>query len=186
MRRPRRAAPTMTPLTEMPVELILDDGVHDEVGDALNALPAAAELDAVLAALWAEHAPRRAIADVCVRVCTMETSAGLNGDYRQREGATNVLSFPAALAELPAEVVAELGPDAASLGDLAISAAVVAREAAEQDKPIHAHFVHLFVHGVLHLLGMDHETDDEAAAMEALEIKVLAKLDIPDPYAPCN
>jgi probable rRNA maturation factor len=69
------------------------------------------------------------------------------------------------------------------LGDLVICAPLVAREAAEQGKALSAHWAHLVVHGVLHLLGHDHQTETEAQAMEALERRILAGLDIPDPYA---
>jgi probable rRNA maturation factor len=69
------------------------------------------------------------------------------------------------------------------LGDLVICAPVVAREAKEQRKPPQAHYAHLTVHGVLHLLGWDHEDDKEAEAMEQLEREILAGLGLPDPYA---
>jgi probable rRNA maturation factor len=84
-----------------------------------------------------------------------------------------VLSFPA---ELPP------GVDLPLLGDLAICAPVVLREAAEQGKPVAHHWAHLTVHGVLHLLGHDHLVDADADRMEALETRILATLGIPDPY----
>ena len=94
------------------------------------------------------------------------------------ENATNVLSFPADLPEgLPEGVRLPL------LGDLVICAPVVAREAAEQAKSLNAHYAHLTVHGVLHLLGWDHEDDKDAEAMEQLEREILAGLGIDDPYA---
>jgi len=98
----------------------------------------------------------------------------LNRDYRRKDYATNVLSFPYA---------AERGERSTTLGDLAICPAVVAREAREQGKPVRDHFAHLTVHGVLHLVGYDHERQREAAHMEAIERKVLATLGIADPYA---
>ncbi|WP_099603659.1 rRNA maturation RNase YbeY, partial [Stenotrophomonas maltophilia] len=92
--------------------------------------------------------------------------------------ATNVLSFPAEVPEgLPKGVKFPL------LGDLVICAPVVAREADEQGKALNAHYAHLTVHGVLHLLGWDHEDDKEAEAMEQLEREILAELGIDDPYA---
>ena len=97
----------------------------------------------------------------------------LNRDWRGKDYATNVLSFPCR---------PEPGEKSALLGDLAICPAVVAREAREQGKPVRDHFAHLVVHGVLHLLGYDHENERDAIEMEGIERKVLAKLGIADPY----
>lgn len=99
----------------------------------------------------------------------------LNRDFRDKDYATNVLSFPAARDTL-------FNPDG-QIGDVALAFGVCAREAAEQGKPLSHHLQHLVAHGVLHLLGYDHEGDDEAEAMEALEREILAGLDVPDPYA---
>ena len=82
--------------------------------------------------------------------------------------------------DLPEGLPPEIGQS--HLGDLLICAPVVAREAAEQGKPEINHWAHLTIHGVLHLLGYDHEQSADANAMEALETEILAKLDIPDPY----
>lgn len=93
----------------------------------------------------------------------------LNRQWRGKDKPTNVLSFPA--------------PDGAgTLGDIAIAYDTVAREAQEQGKTIADHATHLLVHGLLHLLGYDHEADGEAAEMEGLERDILARLDVPDPY----
>ena len=97
-----------------------------------------------------------------------------NREFRGRDYATNVLSFP--YEPLPWE-------KPALLGDLVICAPVVAREAAAQGKRLRDHYAHLTLHGVLHLLGHDHESAAEAARMEALEIAALARLGIGDPYA---
>ncbi len=99
----------------------------------------------------------------------------LNRDFRQKDYATNVLSFPS-----PRDPIAN--PEG-QIGDVALAYGVCAREAAEQGKPLAHHLQHLVAHGVLHLLGYDHESDDEAEAMEALEREILAGLDVPDPYA---
>ena len=99
----------------------------------------------------------------------------LNARWRERDSATNVLSFPAA----------DLAPGEAPpplLGDIAIACETVAREAALEGKPFDHHLMHLMVHGILHLLGYDHLDDDEAQVMEDLERAVLDDLDIPDPY----
>jgi probable rRNA maturation factor len=92
----------------------------------------------------------------------------LNADFRGRDKATNVLSFPAS--------------DAGYLGDIAIAYGVTAREAAAEGKPFAHHAAHLAVHGVLHLLGFDHERSRDAAVMEPLEIEILKGLKIPNPY----
>lgn len=99
----------------------------------------------------------------------------LNRDFRQKDYATNVLSFPTAQDPIS-------NPEG-QIGDIALAYGVCAREAAEQGKPLAHHLQHLVAHGVLHLLGYDHERDDEAEAMEALEREILASLDVPDPYA---
>ncbi|MBO9874007.1 MULTISPECIES: rRNA maturation RNase YbeY [Xanthomonas] len=117
-------------------------------------------------------------ADLAIRLVDDREGRALNQHYRGKDYATNVLSFPAELPEgLPKGVKLPL------LGDLVICAPVVAREAAEQDKPLSAHYAHLTVHGVLHLLGWDHEDDKEAEAMEQLEREILADLGVSDPYA---
>ena len=116
-------------------------------------------------------------ADLAIRLVDTEEGRALNRHYRGKDYATNVLSFPAELPEgLPKGVKLPL------LGDLVICAPVVAREAAEQGKPLNAHYAHLTVHGCLHLLGLDHEDPREAEAMEQLERDILAKLGLPDPY----
>ncbi|QND66913.1 rRNA maturation RNase YbeY [Mesorhizobium loti] len=100
----------------------------------------------------------------------------LNAGWRGKDKPTNVLSFPA----FP---LAQGGPLPPMLGDIVLAAETVAREAALEDKPVENHITHLVIHGLLHLLGYDHETDTEAEAMEAIERAALARLAIPDPYA---
>ncbi|WP_309090692.1 rRNA maturation RNase YbeY [Phenylobacterium sp.] len=95
----------------------------------------------------------------------------LNARFRGKDKPTNVLSFPA-----------PPNPEK-HLGDVALALGVCAREAEEQGKPLAHHLQHLVVHGVLHLLGYDHMSEDEAEAMEGLERVILAGLGIPDPYA---
>lgn len=125
---------------------------------------------------WAEAAylGDDAEAEVYIRVVDEAESAGLNQDYRHKQGPTNVLSFPF---EVPEGVPNSL------LGDIIICAQVVAREAAEQGKPPEAHWAHMVVHGMLHLQGYDHIEDGEAEAMEAEETVILAKLGFSNPYA---
>ncbi|MEO5756307.1 MAG: rRNA maturation RNase YbeY [Mesorhizobium sp.] len=100
----------------------------------------------------------------------------LNAGWRGKDKPTNVLSFPA----FP---FPKGGPLPPMLGDIVLAAETVSREAALEDKPVENHITHLVIHGLLHLLGYDHETDAEAEEMEALERTALARLAIPDPYA---
>lgn len=110
--------------------------------------------------------------EIALSVVDSEESARLNGEYRDKPYATNVLSFPAD-AQLPGLRV---------LGDLVICWPVVVREAAEQGKATAAHVAHMTVHGTLHLLGFDHIGDDEAEIMEATERQAMAALGYDDPY----
>jgi probable rRNA maturation factor len=125
---------------------------------------------------WVEAALQGRIrrADLAIRLVAEREGCALNRHYRGKDYATNVLSFPAELPE---------GVKLPVLGDIVICAPVVAREAHQQGKDVLAHFAHLTVHGVLHLLGWDHENATEADAMEALERQILDSLGFDDPYA---
>ncbi|HTH99198.1 MAG TPA: rRNA maturation RNase YbeY, partial [Stellaceae bacterium] len=106
----------------------------------------------------------------------------LNRDWRGQDKSTNVLSFPAGdvvAGETPAP---EFEGVPLNLGDIAMAWQTIEREAQEQEKSFADHVRHLAVHGLLHLLGYDHETDDQAEVMEGLEIRILAALGLPDPY----
>ena len=118
---------------------------------------------------------RRATAEVAIRLVDEEESRALNRSWRKKDYPTNVLSFPAGL---PAGVPLPL------LGELVICAPLVVREAAEQGKSPEAHWAHLTVHGSLHLLGYNHESEAQAAVMEPLEAAILGSLGFPDPYGP--
>lgn len=100
----------------------------------------------------------------------------LNRAYRGKDKPTNVLSFAALDGERPAPGMPWL------LGDVVLASGVVTREAKAQGKPLEHHLTHLAVHGVLHLLGYDHELDRDAEAMEALEVAALARMGIANPY----
>lgn len=100
----------------------------------------------------------------------------LNAGWRGKDKSTNVLSFPA----FPVRTGEALPP---MLGDIVLAAETVTREAELEDKPLEHHIIHLVVHGLLHLLGYDHEEQEEAERMEALERQALTRLAIPDPYA---
>ena len=109
-------------------------------------------------------------ASVTLRIVDEEEGRALNRDYRNKDYATNVLTF-------------EYGEEAGVLsGDIVLCAPVVEREAHEQNKELLAHYAHLTVHGVLHMQGHDHETEDEAALMEALEVEILHRLRFNNPY----
>ena len=136
-------------------------------------VPKAAELKR-----WALHALADDVhGELTVRVVDERESAELNSRYRGKEGPTNVLSFAAEAASAPG------GADLLPFGDVVICAAVVAREAREQGKPLAAHWAHMVVHGALHLQGYDHENARDAGIMEARERALLAELGFPDPYS---
>lgn len=122
------------------------------------------------AAIEAERLP----VELVIRVVDEEESQALNHRFRDKNGPTNVLSFPF-------EAVPEL--ELHHLGDLIICAPVVQREAAQQGKPEEAHWAHMVIHGVLHLQGYDHQMDSDAVHMEAREIRILQQLGFADPYA---
>lgn len=114
-----------------------------------------------------------ASAKLVIRIVDEPESQVLNRQYRGIDRPTNVLSFPF---EAPPRVRSR------HIGDLVVCAPVVEREAAEQGKPLEAHWAHMVVHGVLHLLGHDHGADADAETMEGLEIAILGRLGFPDPY----
>ena len=124
---------------------------------------------------WATAAvqPEGDEVEMTVRIVDEAESHELNLTYRGKDRPTNVLSFPF---ECPDEVELPL------LGDLVICRQVVEREAAEQGKPLMAHWAHMVVHGSLHLLGYDHIEDDEAEEMESLETQIMQGLGFDDPY----
>jgi probable rRNA maturation factor len=124
----------------------------------------------ISAALAGRHAP----AEVTVRLVDEDEGLMLNRRYRRKDSPTNVLSFAA---QLPADIASPV------LGDLVMCAPLVMREAAEQGKRPDAHWAHLTIHGILHLLGYDHETSAQAEEMESLEALILARLGYPDPYS---
>jgi len=140
-----------------------------EVRSALwEAEPAAA--DTVREAIDAAAALVPAQGEVSVLLTDDASVRELNRTWRKIDKPTNVLSFPAAR------------PGGPLLGDIAIAYETVAREAAAENKPVLHHLAHLAVHGFLHLLGYDHQTDSQAEAMEGVERAALARLDIADPY----
>jgi probable rRNA maturation factor len=129
-------------------------------------------------ALWVDttltHVQHQAASEMTIRIVDAAEGLELNHQYRGKDYATNVLSFPF---EAPVELPIAL------LGDLVICAPVVASEAVEQNKPLESHWAHMVVHGTLHLLGYDHIEETEAESMEQLEREILAQLGYSDPYA---
>jgi len=130
-------------------------------------------------ALWVNRTLNAASAssasEISVRVVDVIEMQRLNKDFRDQDKPTNVLSFAAGdLDGLP--------DDVQPLGDIVVCAAVVAGEAEQQNKPVGEHWAHMIVHGTLHLLGFDHESDSDAAEMEGLEIQIMADHGIADPY----
>jgi len=122
---------------------------------------------------WAKAVPSNVETNVCLRIVDEPEARTLNNQYRHINKATNVLSFPA---EIPFQVDINL------LGDIVICAPVVDFEVRQQSKQLSAHWAHLLVHGILHLQGYNHEDDEAADEMESLEIEILQKLNIPNPY----
>jgi probable rRNA maturation factor len=134
-------------------------------------VPAPSTLHRAAGAAWRG----RGRAQVLLRVVDAEEGRQLNQAFRGKPAPTNVLSFPA-----PEELHVRGAP--VFLGDVVLCAPVLARESKEQHKPLAAHFAHMVVHGMLHLQGLDHLTETEAAAMEAIEREILDGLGYPDPY----
>ena len=117
---------------------------------------------------WAKQA-LRTDAEIALRVVDEDEGRMLNREYRGKDYATNVLTFP-------------LADEPLLMGDIVLCAPVVAREAEAQQKSLLAHYAHLTVHGVLHLQGYDHETDAEAVQMENLETEIITQMGYADPY----
>jgi probable rRNA maturation factor len=152
------------PQSLLRVELVVEEPLWRKAG-GLAGLRRAAE--AAQANVARESSLRQSLTILLTDDARIET---LNARFRGKNKPTNVLSFPAT------------GADRGYLGDIAIAYGVSAQEAAETGKSFRDHVLHLTVHGVLHLLGYDHETAREARIMEPLEITILAELGVADPY----
>lgn len=144
--------------------------VDVQVASTAPGLPNETDLQHWVEAVLADYGDD---AELVIRIVDEPESADLNETYRHQQGPTNVLSFPF---QPPPEI------DVPLLGDVIVCAPVVIRQASEQDKEPGAHWAHMVVHGVLHLLGYDHQDDTQAAEMETLETRILAGLGYPDPY----
>jgi len=167
-----RAAADPEPRIGQPRIGLAVDVVHED-GD-WGALPGVA---AAVRAASDEVARELGLAasEACIALSSDAEVASLNRAYRGKPAPTNVLSFPAGY-------VAGPKPPVRFLGDVILAAETVAREAADLKLPLEHHVQHLVVHGLLHLVGYDHESDEDAQAMEALEVRILAQLGIANPY----
>ena len=154
----------------MTVEVTLQDGRDDEDGD----VPSASDFEHWVNLVAGDVADTRRLT---VRIVDSSESRQLNCQYRGKDYPTNVLSF----AYDDDELLSATGQQP-SLGDLVICADIVNKEADEQERPPADHWAHMTIHGVLHLLGYDHQTADQAEAMENLEKQLLASIDIANPY----
>ena len=151
---------------------------------AMPAIDVVIEADAWAAFPDAEDTVRRAIeaaaafenrpGEVAVLLTDDAAIQQLNAQWRGMDKPTNILSFPA---------IDIIAAQEGHLGDIAIACETVAREAEAENKAFSDHLAHLAIHGYLHLIGFDHETDDEACRMESLETRILSSLAIADPYA---
>jgi probable rRNA maturation factor len=144
--------------------------LHLQIASHFPQIPQPREFQQWINAALADYSDRK---EITLRVVDETESATLNQRYRHKSGPTNVLSFSYGN---PTEKVNNF------LGDIVICASLVAQEAQEQGKSQQAHWAHLVIHGVLHLLGYDHENETDANNMEALEIAILARLKFPNPY----
>ena len=136
----------------------------------ISSVPASTRMSEWASAVMADRVED---SELVIRVVGIEESSALNQQYRKKKGPTNVLSFSYEKSDtVPLE----------TFGDLVICASVVEKEAAEQKKSLDAHWAHMIVHGVLHLLGYDHIEEADALEMEALEQAILGGIGFPNPY----
>lgn len=156
------------PPGRLQLDIIIEDGDWSPFAPVEESLRGAA--DAVARHLDLDNA------EAAIALSSDEHVRSLNRTYRGKDKPTNVLSFPAAEEAQP--------PGARRhLGDIILAAETVAREAAAEGKPPRHHLQHLAVHGLLHLLGYEHESESQAREMEALEVEILRDIGVPDPYA---
>lgn len=154
-------------MTDIPIDVAIDSDLWKKHPDAEDAIRRAiAEATRALAAMRG---------DIAVVLTDDAAIRALNKRWRGQDKATNVLSFPAQA--IPG------GGEGAHLGDIVIAFQTTAGEAEREGKPFAHHLAHLAVHGYLHLLGHDHESDSKADAMERLEAEILARIGVPDPYS---
>lgn len=165
----------------------MDIQIAEDISDSVKEPPPSSQLLAWAQAAW--QGDLNADTELSLRVVSADESQQLNNDYRGKNNPTNVLSFPMQMeeeflsfAEQDAELDSVNDMFGNVLGDLAICAEVVEREAKQQNKSSESHWAHMLVHGMLHLQGYDHIENDEAEEMEALEKKIMQQLGFADPY----
>lgn len=137
----------------------------------IASIPSDTELQSWVELALQDYSPD---AEVLIRIVDSDEISALNQQYRHKQGATNILSFPI---EIPEGVE---GIDL--LGDLVVCASVLEQEALSQEKELKNHWAHIIIHGILHLLGYDHVEESDADEMEAKEILMLQKIHINNPY----
>ena len=168
---------------------MLDVAVQAEPGwpeldwDVLGVQAAAA---AVAQTPYGYLATSEAMIEIAVRLTDDAEVHQLNAQYRQKDKPTNVLSFPMIEPDLIESLTQNSDDGEVILGDIILAYGVCAREAEEKGISVEQHATHLIVHGMLHLLGYDHQGDSEAEAMESMERAALETLGIPDPYLICE
>ncbi|HED35280.1 MAG TPA: rRNA maturation RNase YbeY [Gammaproteobacteria bacterium] len=160
----------------------IDIQIADDISESIEEPPPSHLLSAWAQAAWQGAVDAESV--LSLRIVSSTESQNLNHQYRGRNTATNVLSFPMQMEVLSGVEQHEdqLKMAQAILGDLAICAEVVAREAHQQNKSQQAHWAHMVVHGMLHLQGFDHIEDNEAQVMEQLESRIMQQLGFSDPY----
>ncbi len=161
-------------MTQQASILTVDVSISEELGMADEDVPEPSVLQVWAAASYLKKSP--AVASILV--ASAKEIQQLNKQYRDKDKTTNVLSFPM---DLPVSGVSD-ELEFNLLGDVALCAAVIKKEAALQSKSETSHWAHMVVHGMLHLQGYDHEKDDEAIIMEKLEISILNQLGFGNPY----
>ncbi len=146
-----------------------------DIQNELSALP----FDQTAIETWVKAAlcEKTQNAELTLRFVPPQEMIELNSQYRKKNSTTNVLSFPS---EIPEEIAQQL--DTPFIGDIIVCPEVLLTESQEQDKDLEFHWAHIIIHGVLHLLGYDHIEEDDAKKMQALEIKILNKLNYQNPY----
>ncbi|MCO6391503.1 rRNA maturation RNase YbeY [Aliihoeflea aestuarii] len=153
----------------------LEIDIAVEAGDWPDENVLSAQAESACAATFAELGIEPRESELSLVFTDDASIRNLNREWRGKDKATNVLSFPA-FKVAPGDALPPM------LGDVILAFETVSREAALEDKPFEHHLAHLLVHGLLHLLGYDHENDADADEMEGLERKILMRLSIPDPY----
>lgn len=164
----------------MTLEIILDADPEWDSITSWDELARSAATAAIAESAFPQLADGPRAVEISLRLAGDEEVRLLNSQWRGKDKATNVLSFPMAQA---AELTAAIRGPELMLGDIILARGVCGQEAEAKSVPIERHAAHLMVHGTLHLLGYDHDGDRDAADMEAREVRALARMGISDPYA---